>query len=67
MKDGAKMMRPVLTAAEYRNLRDNTLQRTIVASVRKGRDEMKTGLVQMNYSCLPNPDGSLKGSPKLAA
>ena len=60
------MMRPVLTAAEYRNLRDNTLQRTLVANVRKGRDEMKTGLVQMNYSCLPNPDGTLKGSKRMS-
>ena len=66
MKDGAKMMRPVLTAAEYRNLRDNTLQKTIVASVRKGRDEMKSGLVQMNYSCLPNPDGTLKGAKRMS-
>ena len=56
------MMRPVLTAAEYRNLRDTEKQKAIVNGVRKGDDKMKHRLLQCNYSCLPNEDGTLKGS-----
>ena len=59
------MMRPVLTAAEYRNLRDSDRQRAIVHSVRSGNDGMKHRLLQMNYSCMPNEDGSLKGSCRM--
>ena len=61
-EDGAKKMRPVLTAAEYRNLRDTTKQQAIVSCIRHGDDRMKQRLVQMNYSCLPHADGTLKGS-----
>ena len=64
-ENGAKMMRPVLTAAEYRNLRDSDRQRAIVHSVRSGNDDMKHRLLQMNYSCMPNEDGSLKGSCRM--
>ena len=63
-KDGAKMMRPVLTAAEYRNLRNG--QRSLVAAIRQGDTSLKQRLIQMNYSCLPNDDGSLKGSTRLS-
>ena len=65
-KDGAKMMRPVLTAAEYRNIRNSEQQRGLVAAIRAGDESLKSRLVQMNYSCLPNPDGSLKGSTRLS-
>ena len=69
-KDGAKMMRPVLTAAEYRNLRDTEKQKQIVCSVRNGNEKLKHRLLQMNYSCLPSAStdnshagcGPLKGS-----
>jgi hypothetical protein len=61
-KDGAKMMRPVLSREEYLQIRDTQKQRLILAAVRKGCVEQKGQLVQMNYSCLPNEDGSLKGS-----
>lgn len=60
-ENGAKKMRPVLTAAEYRNLRDSERQKMIVDSVRGGDDKMKHRLLQMNYSCLPGEDGALKG------
>ena len=63
-KDGAKMMRPILTAAEYRNLRNG--QRSLVAAIRQGDTSLKQRLIQMNYSCLPNDDGSLKGSTRLS-
>ena len=60
-KDGAKMMRPVLTREEYLKLRDGGRQKEILAAVRAGNAEMKTKLVQMNYSCIPGEDGLLKG------
>ena len=48
------MMRPVLTAEEYRNLRNTEKQKAIVASTRNGDEKMKHRLLQMNYSCMPN-------------
>ncbi len=65
-KDGAKMMRPVLTATEYRNLRNSAKQKAVMKAVREGDVTQKTKLVQMNYSCLPNDDGSLKGSTRMS-
>ena len=65
-KDGAKMMRPVLTREEYLALRDGGEQRAIVAAVRAGDEQRKSRLVQMNYSCLPNADGTLKGSTTMS-
>ena len=61
-KDGAKMMRPVTTREEYVNLRNSELQQTVMRAVREGDGEQKRRLVQMNYSCMPNPDGTLKGT-----
>lgn len=55
-KDGAKMMRPVTTEEEYRNLRGSEMQRHLVARVREGDDASKRKLLQMNYSCLPTTD-----------
>ena len=55
------MMRPVLTREEYMKLRDGGRQKEILAAVRAGNAEMKTKLVQMNYSCIPGEDGLLKG------
>jgi hypothetical protein len=34
--------------------------------IRAGEEQLKTDLVQMNYSCLPNPDGTLKGSKTMS-
>ena len=65
-KDGAKMMRPVLTETEYRNLRNSAKQKAVMKAVRDGDVTQKTKLVQMNYSCLPNDDGSLKGSTRMS-
>ena len=53
-KDGAKMMRPVRSEAEYRALRDSE----------RNRAADKRHMVQMNYSCLPNEEGALKGSTR---
>ena len=65
-KDGAKMMRPVLKREEYLALRGTAKQKAIVKTVREGDERQKMRLVQMNYSCLPNEDGSLKGSTRMS-
>ena len=59
------MMRPVLTAAEYRELRNTEKQKKIVCDVRNGDEKLKLRLLQFNYSCMPNEDGSLKGSMQI--
>ncbi|MBO6098860.1 MAG: hypothetical protein J6P01_01775, partial [Prevotella sp.] len=64
--NGAKMMRPVLTREEYMNLRNSAKQQALLKAVREGKTEEKRHLVQMNYSCLPNPDGSLKGTKTMS-
>ena len=55
-KDGAKLMRPVKDETEYRLLRD----------AERNRTADKHHMVQMNYSCLPNADGALKGSMRMS-
>ena len=55
-KDGAKLMRPVKDETEYRLLRDAECNRTAD----------KHHMVQMNYSCLPNESGALKGATRLS-
>ena len=61
-KDGAKMMRPVHSREEYLRLRNSDLQQKMVSAVRCGDESLKQRLLQMNYSCLPNADGSLRGA-----
>ena len=61
-KDGAKMMRPVLNREEYLRLRNGGNQKSNLSRIRQGEVNLKGDLVQMNYSCLPNEDGTLKGS-----
>ncbi len=65
-QDGVKMIRPVLTREEYLELRGSKKQQAILKAVRKGDEKQKHRLVQMNYSCLPNDDGSLKGSTRMS-
>ena len=59
---GAKFMRPIHTREEYLNRRNTDKQRQTLKIVREQDATKKTLLAQMIYSCLPNPDGSLKGS-----
>ena len=66
VKDGAKMMRPIHTREEYLALRGSSEQQQTVAAIRSGNEALKHKLVQMNYSCLPNDDGSLKGSQRMS-
>ena len=66
MKDGVKMMRPVLNREEYLKLRNGGFQCENVARIRSGDEKLKASLVQMNYSCLPNDDGTLKGATRMS-
>ena len=65
-QDGAKMMRPILTREEYLALRGSSKQQAILKAVREGDEKQKHRLIQMNYSCLPNEDGTLKGSTRMS-
>ena len=53
---GAKKMRPILTEEEYRQLRDSE----------HNKKADKKHMIQMNYSCLPNEDGKLRGSKRIS-
>ena len=66
MQNGVKMMRPVLTREEYLKLRNGGFQVQNVARIRQGDEALKASLVQMCYSCLPNADGTLKGSTRMS-
>ena len=60
------MMRPVLSREDYIKMRGCENQRKAVAAVRSGDESQKKQLIQMNYSCLPNADGTLKGSTRMS-
>ena len=60
------MMRPVTTRAEYMALRGSNEQQQLMAAIRSGNETLKHRLVQMNYSCLPNVDGTLRGSTRMS-
>ncbi len=63
---GAKFMRPVHSREAYLKLRNGGEQASLVKRIRTGEAQLKSELVQMNYSCLPNEDGSLKGSKRMS-
>ena len=65
-KDGAKMMRPIHTREEYLQLRNSGEQKQLIQRIRGGENGLKHKLLQMNYSCLPNEDGTLKGSLRMS-
>ena len=60
------MMRPIRSREEYLALRGTEKQKAILKTVREGDERQKHRLIQMNYSCLPNEDGSLKGSATMS-
>ena len=60
------MMMPVLTKEEYLAYRNGGEQRERVKRIRQGEVALKSKLAQMNYSCLPNVDGTLKGSTRMS-
>ena len=61
------MMRPVLNREEYLKLRDSRKQQATLKAVHEGDEKQKNRLEQMNYSCLPNEDGTLKGSTRMSS
>ena len=65
-KDGVKMMRPIRNREEYLSERDGVEQKLMLKGIHEGREQLKSKLVQMNYSCLPNDDGTLKGSKRMS-
>ena len=65
-KDGRKMMRAIQSREEYMKERNTVWQKRRLKAVHSGDESMKGRLVQMNYSCLPNDDGSLKGSTRMS-
>ncbi len=67
LKEGVKYLTPIRTKEEYLAHRDSAAQRMILGKVRKGNEKMKGSLVQMVYSCLPNEDGTLKGSKRISS
>ena len=64
--DGVKKMRPICSREEYLKLRNGGEQAAILAAVRSGDESRKKDLVQFNYSCLPNDDGTLRGSKRMS-
>ena len=60
------MMRPVLSREEYLALRNGGKQQQLVQRIRNGEEALKHKLQQMNYSCLPNEDDTLKGSTRMS-
>jgi hypothetical protein len=60
-------MRPICSREEYLKLRNGGEQAAILKAVREGDESRKKSLVQFNYSCLPNDDGSLRGSKRMSA
>ena len=59
-------MRPICSREEYLKLRNGGEQAAILKAVRSGDESRKKNLVQFNYSCLPNDDGTLKGSKRMS-
>ena len=59
-------MRPIHNREEYLRSRNTDRQRLTLKTVREKDATRKSLLTQMNYSCLPNADGSLKGSKSVS-
>lgn len=67
-KDGTKYCQPVRTGKEYLALRNSANQVNYLKRIRIGNEEgLKRQLVQFNYSCLPNEDGTLKGTTRMSS
>ena len=60
-KDGAKVMRPILSYKEYAALRNSMHNRDMTRQARNGNANAKRRMIQFNYSCMPN-EGMLKGA-----
>ena len=60
-KNGAKIMRPILSYKEFAVLRNSKHNREMTQQARNGNADGKRRMIQFNYSCMPN-DGKLKGA-----
>ena len=64
-KDGAKIMRPILSFKEYAELRNSKHNREMTRLARAGDANAKRRMIQFNYSCMPN-EGRLKGATQVS-
>lgn len=62
----AKHLLPVSSEEEFRTLRNSTSQIELINQARNGNQSAKRKLLQFNYSCLPNEDGTLKETTRLS-
>ena len=65
-KNNKKYMRPVNSFAEFAKIRNTRENRRYTKAAREGNPEAKRRMVQMCYSCLPNDDGSLRGTKRVS-
>ena len=63
---GAKKMRPINSFKEYAAIRNSQKNRRNTKAARGGDSEAKKHMVQFCYSCLPNDDGTLKGTKRVS-
>ena len=61
-KGRTKMMCQVTSKEEFCNMRNSDHQKQLVDKARGGNRQAKMRLLQFNYSCLPTPEGRLKGA-----
>ena len=64
--DRVKFLRPVLSREEYLAIRNSEEQINKMKRIRAGEENQKFFLEEMNYSCLPNEHGSLRGSKRMS-
>ena len=65
VENGHKVARSINSREEYLALRGSSSQLANLRLAREGNDAAKRRLVQFNYSCLPNENGSLKGAKQM--
>ena len=63
---GAKKMRPINSFKDYAAIRNSQKNRRNTKAARGGDSEAKKHMVQFCYSCLPNDDGTLKGTKRVS-
>ena len=63
---GAKRMRPIDSYKEYAAIRNSTKNRRNTKLAREGDQDAKKHMAQFCYSCLPNADGTLKGTTRVS-
>ena len=63
---GVKKMRPINSFKEYATIRNSQKNRRNTKAARGGDNEAKKHMVQFCYSCLPNDDGTLKGTKRVS-